>query len=274
MREALEEYLRANFWAIAGAGKVPFLLGVLLALAFMVPLLVLSWHRRWLSGRWGAFAVAVLALLGLGASAAIGGLTAGPACAERAVFGLGERADDLGLVEPVGTALLVPVVEAFTRDGTDDDALLALERRGFGIDLAPLTRPYARERVRAGLDAQRLRRYYDRRISPRVAVPLAKLPSVAREWALEAIQDEVEPLAAALPGLAESLELDADGHLQAADAMAQIVPRFLERYAPGRARAFAERHRPWAIGAALGLWTLVLGASLLVARLVRPRPPA
>ncbi len=229
MTNTISELLRAHAGELLYPGWQRLVFVLILSYGVVVTSLVVAWRLDALRGRAGRLVTTLLALSGLAGSLALGALHALPLWARSTTTFAGANVDAMALAGPVGAAVLAPAVRAFTRDGEDDDALFAIERRGGGIDLAALTTPDGRKRASLGVTAARLRAEYDR---IDVSARLSHVPPWVVSRVERLVDDELVALAAAYPTLIAALTPAADGTLPVARAQKQVAEALLTTVLP------------------------------------------
>jgi hypothetical protein len=120
--------LEQNAGDIAAAGLTPSIIAMAVSALLCVGVILALRHVGALKRTFGAVAMALLSLNTLLIVVpAVGAGVAIPYSVDHAVALVSEHAEELHLETPVGLVLLAPLVEAFTRDGKDEDALELLE---------------------------------------------------------------------------------------------------------------------------------------------------
>ncbi len=262
MLQRTVELLVQNAATWLAAGALPFALGATIALAAAA---VFSWvalSLRWWRGKLGVGLAVFLGLLAIPSAVGVGLACGSGPMSEAATRVIGAHRETLGIAAPVGLALLLPLVDAWTLDGQDDEAFFEIETKDQSIDLAAFTTESGRRRLGERVTLAHVRRRYEQhaRDTMQAAVRGPFAPEIDARLDAELGALAADGYARLLP----ALRTDREGALPPPVASAQLAEAFFQVWAPERARLAAEDYRGWALLAAAGPWWLLAGVAALV----------
>jgi hypothetical protein len=230
-----------------------------LVFAALACLTVFWLHKRhWLRGR---VVLTMLAVTGLLGCIGVGGLFAIPAGVERATEIVASRSAELKLNTPIGRLLLMPVVDAYTEQGSNGRAIDDMHGP-VGLDLAVLVKPDVQAALGSRIDEEQMSRTA-KGIRREIRVPSSRIPPRLIRHTLDSAQRSFAQSSDIYGDLLTSLVLDEDGVLPVRMAAGQVGRRFFANHANEAAlRGLGNDHR-WFALVCLVPFMLMLGFSTL-----------
>jgi len=249
---AAVELLLQHKSEVIGAGLTAGVIAGLLTVAVGIGLIIALRRRGF--GRAGTVGLALataLAAVGMGTTAAI------PGCVERATEIVASHSTELRLDAPMGMLLLAPVVDAYTDEGRDGQAVDDMHGP-HGVDLAVIARPMNRTQLIARITIEQLKRSA-KTLRRELRVPQTRVPPRLIRRVLDSAQRAFIASPDIYDDLLGALTPSADGQLGVRVGAAQVGRRFFETHAPTVAlRGLGYQH--WWIALCCGLPMLLMAA--------------